>query len=110
MKLILLCFTLIQWNLIFAHEGGDGRFGDGKTADESGVGGGEVMKKWKLMISKIHKLTSKHISENRDQIETTLNQINVTKTCMKSVMKTFDGIMSLEDWAIESEPSNDIHF
>ena len=96
---------MIQWNSIFAHEGNDGR-----TVDGSDVSSDEVMEKWKSMMSKTHQLTSKYISENRDQIETTLNQTNVTETCMKSVMKTFDGIMSLEDWAIESKSSNDIDF
>ena len=62
-----------------------------------------IEEKWKSMMSKTHELTRKFVSRNRDEIKEKLNKMNVTETCIKSVMKMFDGIMNLEDWAIESE-------
>ena len=49
-------------------------------------------------------LDLKHnVLNKRFQIEKNLMELNLTRKCMISIKKSFDGVMNLEDWAVQSE-------
>lgn len=94
--LILVCFKLIL-NVTVALQTDQTSKLD-IVVDEDDM----IQRKWKSMMLKTHELTRKFVSRNGLEIKEKFNEMNVTEKCMKSVMKIFDGIMNLEDWAIES--------
>ena len=63
----------------------------------------DLQQKWKLMMERINEITKNNVLDKRFQIEKNLMELNLTRKCMISIKKSFDGVMNLEDWAVQSE-------
>ena len=63
----------------------------------------DLQQKWKLMMERINEITKNNVLDKRFEIEKNLIELNLTRKCMISIKKSFDGVMNLEDWAVESK-------